>query len=129
MFATGAASRRTPASAMRPRLTRDDAEMLDTASLLLEMLLAGGGHGFARLDEIRRIAEYDELLPGLAAAREHSPPADRPAILASESVLHRIMYGPLDDRDLQDLRSSVKVLGLPRRLATISGQWAPPSSL
>ena len=127
--AGNAASRLTPALAMRPRLTRDDAEMLDSASLLLEMLLAGGGRGFARIEEIRRIAEYDELLPGLAAARERSHPADRPAILASESVLHRIMYGPLDNRDLQDLRSTVEVLGLPRRLATISGQWAPPSSL
>ncbi len=114
---------------MRPRLTRDDAEMLDSASLLLEMLLAGGGRSFARIEEIRRIAEYDELLPGLAAARERSHPADRPAIFASESVLHRIMYGPLDDRDLQDLRSTVEVLDLPRRLATISGQWLPPSSL
>ena len=61
-----------------PAISEDDAQTLHAASMLLRMLAKADLTTFADVDQVRQIAEYDELLPRLQAARKRVPVADRP---------------------------------------------------
>jgi len=110
-------------------ITRADAETLDATALLLEMLLSGDDRSFADVESIRRIIEYDELLAHLAATRGRLEPNLRPAMFAAESILWRIVHGPLSLDDLQELRQTVADSGLPAQLKAISRRWQPSGAL
>jgi hypothetical protein len=101
-------------------ITRGDVEAIDAAALLLEMLLVADDRSFVDLEEIRRIAEYDVLLPRLAAARGRLGAEDRPAVFAAESVLLRIVNGPISLRDMQELRETVRQCDLSSQLTGIT---------
>ena len=118
-----------PAVAVAPSLTtgplisREDAETMDAAALLLNMLLASGDRSFSDIEQIRRIAVYDELLSRLAEARGHLDANDRPTLFAAESVLLRIINGPVSSKDVQELRDMVRQSGLPAQLRSISARY------
>jgi anti-sigma factor RsiW len=97
-------------------LTSDAADALDSASRLMGMLAAGGATSFASAEQVRRIAEYDDLLPRLAGAREELAAADRAAVLAAESLLYRVVRGPISLGDLDEIRRTSTRLDLPQRL-------------
>ncbi|MDY7109587.1 MAG: zf-HC2 domain-containing protein [Planctomycetota bacterium] len=105
-----------------PPISRRDAETLDAAALLLEWLLAGDDDSFADIESIRRVAEYDGLPTRLAEARDRLAPADRPAVFAAESILWRIVHGPLSLDDVRDLRRTVSESDLAAKLEVMSGR-------
>ena len=110
-------------------LSRDDSETLDDVSRLMMMLAQAPDQSFVEVERIRRIAEYDRLLPRLARLRANLAPQDRTAVFAAESVLYRIVRGPLSMEDVQIMRDDVSRLELARRLEAIGNRWSPASSL
>ncbi|MCP3903293.1 MAG: zf-HC2 domain-containing protein [Planctomycetes bacterium] len=114
----------SPAVPILARIERDDAETLDMASLLLEMLLDESAETEPNLALIREIAEYDEVLPRLEIARHRIDPDDRPAILATELILRQVLdHETITDLVLQDLRDSVAESSLSERLSAVSSRW------
>jgi hypothetical protein len=106
-----------------PPISRTDAETLDGTALLLQLLLTGDDDSFAEIESIRRVAEYDELPARLAEARDRLAPSDRPAVFAAESILWRIVHGPLSLDDVRDLRRTVTESDLAAQLEAMSGRW------
>ena len=113
-----------PVAPIRP----DDADTLYAASLVLAMLAEADEETFRDIEHIRQIAEYDDLLTGLSRARDHLGAEDRPAVLAAESILLRLVRGPLSLDDLKGMRQTVATLGLSTQLDAMSDRW-PPASL
>lgn len=106
------------------RLSSDDSDTLYSASTLMEMLAQADLNTFSDVERIRRIAEYDNLLDRLAEARGHVSLVERPMVIAAESVLLRIVNGPLDISDLRTLNETVSRLDLAAELENISGVYA-----
>jgi hypothetical protein len=98
----------------------EDSQTLYAASTALEMLTQSDLHSFADAERIRRIATYDDLVDRLAETRQRLDPADRAPVLAAESVLVRIVNGPLDLKDLRELHHTVAQLDLPNQVQMIS---------
>jgi hypothetical protein len=113
----------------RPTINRDDAETIFATSQLMDMLEQADLGTFADVDRIRRVAEYDNILPRLAEARSNVPESDRPALLAAESLLLRIVRGPVDMDDLSMMRDTVARLDLSRQLGALSDTTPTSSSL
>jgi len=130
---SGASARRTKARAvdlnLAHALSRDDSETLDDVSRLMMMLVQSPDQSFVEVERIRRIAEYDRLLPRLAQLRANLAPPDRITVGAAESVLYRVVRGPLSTEDVQIMRDDVNRLELPSQLDAIGNRWSPASSL
>jgi hypothetical protein len=105
----------------RPQLSDVQSNALDTASLLLEMLVEADAGSFADVEHIRRIAEYEDLLAHLAATRESLPAEHRPAVFATEGVLLRIVNGPLSLADVRALKRTIEQTELPGQLDDLVG--------
>ena len=110
-------------------INREDAETLYATSNLLDTLNRADLSSFADVERIRQIAVYDDLLPRLAKVRANLSPAERPVVLAAESVLLRVVNGPLDLQDLRELHDTVAALDLSSEVGAISNRWQPASSL
>jgi len=110
-------------SSQRIPFLREDAETLDATALLVDRLIAARTDSFADLEQIRRIAEYDELLGRLEAARQRLEPRDRGIVLAAEGFLLRIIHGPINHEELQTLRMDLERAGLAQALRSIAGRW------
>ncbi len=110
-------------------LSRDDSETLDDVSRLMMMLAQSPDQSFVEVERIRRIAEYDRLLPRLARLRANLAPQDRTSVIAAESVLYRVVRGPVSSEDVREMRDTVSQLELARRLDAIGNRWSPASSL
>lgn len=117
------------ASHSRAQISRDDSDTLYAASNLLDMLAQSDVQNFSDVERIRQVAEYDNLLDRLADARMRLSASDRPAVLAAESVLLRIVQGPISLDDLRILHDTVASMGLPEQMVAISSRWSPASSL
>lgn len=115
--------------ARRDTMSREAAETLDTTGTLLAMLQNGNGEGFADVDYVRRITEYDDVLPRLADARRDLPPRDRTALLAAESVLYRVVQGPLSVDEVRELRNTIARLDLPAQIGAVTDERMKTSSL
>ena len=124
--AAPAASSAEPVGATRS-LPRDAAETFQSASMLLAMLQRGDDESFADVELVRRIAEYEELLPRMARAREVLPAAERQAVWAAESMLFRVVRGPLSLEDIREMRRDAARLDLQQRLEAL-GAGAPAES-
>lgn len=127
--ATSGASTVLRDAMLRPTISRDDAETLYATSQLMDMLEQADLSTFADVDRIRRVAEYDDILPRLAEARSNVAESDRPALLAAESLLIRIVRGPVDMDDLRLMRDTVAKLDLSQQLGSLSDTPTAPSSL
>ncbi len=110
-------------------LSRESAETIDAASMLLAMFEQGDDHSFSNVERVRRIAEYDDLLGRLADARDQLPAKDRPVIRAAESMLFRIVRGPLSLDDVKEMRHDIARLDLPKQIDAINGRMPTASSL
>jgi hypothetical protein len=110
-------------------LSMDDAQTLYAASNLLAMLGQADLSSFADIERIRRIAEYDDLLNRLADVRGRVSAVERPMVLAAESILLRIVNGPVDLSDARMMNDTVAALDLATQMESISGQWQIAPSL
>ncbi len=111
------------------RLSRNDAETIESVSLVLSILENADDRSFADVEQARRITEYEQLLPRLAAARGGVPIADRPLLLAAESMLYRVVRGPMNLDDVRELRNMIARLDLPDQINAITGIRVRPNSL
>ena len=93
------------------------------------MLSQTPDQSLVEVQRIRRIAEYDLLLMRIAQLRANLAPQDRIAVSAAESVLYRVVHGPLIIEDVQVMRDDVNQLGLPSQLDAIGNRLSPASSL
>ncbi len=107
-------------------LNEKDTRTLRSASALLEQLAAAETSSFRDVEIIRHNAERDGILDGLAAARANVQTAQRPTILAAESILLRIVRGPISQDDLKLMRADVQTLDLAAQLHGLTGE--PPSA-
>ncbi|HRP64245.1 MAG TPA: zf-HC2 domain-containing protein [Phycisphaerales bacterium] len=112
----------------RPVIAREDAETFYATSLVLEALADADLDSFADVERVRRITEFDELLPRLHQARYRVDAADRPAVLAAESLLVRVVQGPINADDVRILRDTVAQLQLSEEMGEMSLRWSAPSS-
>ncbi len=103
------------------------AETIESVSMVMAMLQHADDRSFADLEHVRRITEYEELLPRMAEIRSELPASDRPPILAAEAMLYRIIRGPVSLDDVRELRYTIARLNLAARIAAING-LAPSSS-
>lgn len=110
-------------------IDEEDAQTLYAASNLLAMLAQADLETFADVERIREIAEYDDLLARLAESRDRLSPQDRPAVLAAEAVLVRVVNGPLSTDDLRSLHNTVASLDLADQIEAISERGARATSL
>ena len=116
------------AMAQRGTLSIDDSDTLHAASVLLDLLADSDLRDFADIERAREIAVYDEMPQRLADVRSRLHPADRAAVMAAESILLRIVNGPLDMNDARLLRDSVASLNLAAQVGAIgSGRDAATS--
>jgi len=118
-----------PATFSHAPISRDDSDTLFAASNLLDILAQSDLQNFSDVERIRQVAEYDNLLGRLAEARNRLSPSDRPVVLAAESVLLRIVQGPVSLDDLRILHDTVTSMDLPEQVVAISSRWSPASSL
>jgi len=118
-----------PAPRAISSLTRDDAETLEGVSLLLAMVRMSDEDGFAGIERARQVIEYDELLPRLSVVRINLPAEDQPPVLAAESMLYRIVRGPLSVADVREMRRTISRLDLPQQIDAISGRRPSEASL
>jgi hypothetical protein len=107
----------------------DDAQTLYATSNLLAMLAHADLDTFADVERIREIAEYDDLLARLAESRDRLNAKDRPAVLAAESVLLRVVNGPLSTDDLRSLHNTVASLELADQIQAMSERGIRSTSL
>ena len=111
-------------------LSRDGVDTIESVSLVLAMLQNADDESFVDVEHARRFMEYEQLLPRLAVTRRQLSPGHKPVILAAESMLYRIVRGPLSLDDVRELRQTIARLDLPGRISAITGGRQPsPSSL
>jgi anti-sigma factor RsiW len=110
-------------------LTRDDAEALEGAALLLGMLDRADADDFGTVERVRAAIEYDELLPRLAVARADLPVEHRLTVLAAESVLYRVAGGPLSADDVGEIQDAIARMDLEQRIETLSDLRTSGASL
>lgn len=127
--AVRAASPSPQPALVKSGLPRPMTEALESTSLLLAMLTDGDDQSFADVENVRRVTEFEDLLPRLAEARQTLPAEDRPAVFAAESMLYRIARGPLSLDEVRELRSTIARLKLPSRLDEITGRGAKAVSI
>ena len=118
-----------PAPDVLEPIAEDDAQTLYATSNLLAMLAHADVNSFADVERIRAIAEYDDLLARLAESRDRLNVEDRPAVLAAESVLLRVVNGPLSTDDLLSLHNTVASLELADQIEAISERGSVATSL
>ena len=110
-------------------LSREDAETIESVSLVLSILENADDRSFADVEQARRITEYEQLLPRLAATRGVLPVADRPVLLAAEAMLYRVVRGPLNLDDVRELRNTIVRLDLPDQIEAITDSRVRSNSL
>jgi hypothetical protein len=115
--------------ALLSRLTREDAEALYFASILLDQLAASGQPDGDALQEVRRAAEYEGLVDRLARTQERLDVADRPVVLAAQALLYSLVRAPLEERGAQELREMAAGNDLAATLRAISDRRLVPQSL
>lgn len=109
------------------RLAHHDALALDTAAVVLDMLIATPPEDAIEIERMRRIVEYDQLLERLADARMRLPDADHPAVHAAEAILTRLLLVSPDATELRHLRETTQRLDLHQSLGAMSNRnWIQP---
>lgn len=106
--------------AHRAMISEADGDTLHAAALLLDMLADSDLTNFADVEQIRRIAIYDELPQRLADVRTRLRGTDRATVMAAESIVVRIVNGPIDMDDLRLLHETVASLNLATQIGAIS---------
>ena len=110
------------AAPLRSEISREDAVLLESTALFLEILAVRHEDSATDVDRLREIAIYEDLLPRLRNAWRRLDPSDRKIVSAAESVLDRITNGPSTAENVQDLRDTVDALDLPGELEKLSAR-------
>jgi len=110
-------------------LARDDRDTVYRVMLLLEMLSETEEDSLRTAEQMRQIAEYDGMLDKLAMARQRLDAADRAALFIAESILVRVVHGPVGLSDMREMRSMVDSYDLLGRLRGLSGDGDPDSTM
>ena len=117
-----------PAVIPSPELRLNDVEALDSAALLMEHLALAELHTFADVETIRQVALYEDLLTRLAEARQRVDGTDQSVVFAVETILLRVVHGPVSMDDLQQLRDFARDSALHDQLrALASGTRLEPA--
>jgi hypothetical protein len=110
----------------KPTLSREDEDVLYAVSSLLDTLVEETDESSMRVaEDMRRRIESDRVLERLGAARLRLQPQDQAVILAAESILYRIVYGPVSLADLREMRSAVQGLNITREIDRMIGKVNP----
>ncbi len=104
-------------------ISRAEADALYNVSLLMGILEDVDLASFSEIEQVRQVALVENLVERLAEARDGVVPSDRPALLAAEAVLVRLIEGPLDHADVRHLRETVGRLDLARSIGGITKRW------
>jgi len=111
---------------VKPTLSREDEDVLYATSSLLDTLVEDTDESSMRVaEDMRRRIESDRVLERLGAARLRLQPQDQAVILAAESILYRIVYGPVSLADLREMRSAVQGLNITREIDRMIGKVNP----
>ncbi|MBX3374375.1 MAG: zf-HC2 domain-containing protein [Phycisphaeraceae bacterium] len=113
------------AEAFRHSSLRTDLESLHAAAALIELLFDGDPEGrefqdFAMIQRAREISLYDDLAARLARVRLLLEPTDASMVIAMEGLLFRLVGGPLEREDLDEIAQIVQSLDLAARLRRIA---------
>ena len=100
-------------------LSNADVRTLHSVSLLMETLEQSDLNSFAEVERIRQITEYDELLPKLASMKQRLSASDRAVVRIAESILMRIVRGPVTEQVARELWSDASDLRLSESLHVI----------
>jgi hypothetical protein len=111
-----------------PTLSREDAQTLSFAAVLLRSVAAADPRSFEDIERVRAAIEYEDLLTDLARTRRMLAPEDWLPVMAAESVFVRIAMGPLDQDDVRTLRDLVRGMGLAQTIDAMSDRPAPGGS-
>jgi len=120
------------AAPMWPRATlseRDDLQSIDSAATWLELLAAAPQTSYAEFERLRRIAEYDELVPRLMRARAITPASHQEPLIRAESIILRFLSGPMEIQDVRELLALADVDRLKSSLRKIAELWTPNDPL
>ncbi len=101
-------------------LSDEDVQTLYSVSLLMETLADAELHNFAEVDRIRRITEYDELLPRINQTKQRLSAEDRAIVRVAESILLRIVRGPVTETVARELWSDASKFELAEALQAMS---------
>lgn len=93
--------------------------VLRATEAVVEMLLLARADTFEDVEWLREVVEYDELTPRLADARRRLPATAAPALLAAESVLLRLVQGPLESADVRRLQAAIAESDLVAQLRAV----------
>lgn len=110
-------------------LTSEDVRTLHSVSLVMETLELADLNSFAEVERIRRITEYDELLPRLEELKPRLSAADRAAVRIAESILLRIVRGPITEQSARELRADASDFGLSQSLHAIGNRFEAQPTL
>lgn len=103
----------------KPTIAPADAETLRNTAMVLGMLADSDLTTFKDVERVREIAAYDNLPQRLADVRSRLRPADRAVVMAAESIILRIVNGPMDLNDLRLLHDTVASMNLAKQVGTI----------
>lgn len=104
------------------RLRRSDEETLFHLAELLERLEAFDGGSMKIVDDLRRTIESEGLIDSVARTRQRLPDEQRFSIYAAESILWRLVNGPVDEGDVGEMHQMMQSLDLVSRIDRISGR-------
>lgn len=110
----------TPTLATTAVLSRDDADALYFASVLLGMLAAPE----VDLEQVRAAVEYDRLLPKLRSISDQLSSSERASLLAAEALLVRVVDDSVRRQDLDSIRETTDDLDLVQTLELVSNRWS-----
>lgn len=104
------------------RLRRDDEETLIHLAELLEQLEAFDGGSMKIVDDLRRTIESEDLIARVDRTRQRLAEEQRFSIYAAESILWRLVNGPVDEGDVGEMHQMMQSLDLVSRIDRISGR-------
>lgn len=87
-------------------LADDDLATVDAAARMLRLLREADVTAFSDVEQVRRLTVADNLLERLARLKPRLDSSDLPAVFAAESMLWRVVNGPISLDDLRDLRDA-----------------------
>lgn len=105
--------------AKRPAISDADSDTLHNTAVLLDTLADSDLTSFSDVERVRAIATYDELPQRLADLRPRLRANDRATVMAAESILLRIVNGPIDLVDLRLLRDTATSMQLATQIGAI----------
>ena len=113
----------------QPRLFRDDKDTLHRVAEVLEMLIDFEGGSLKTAEEMRKIIELENLLSRSEIARGRIAAEHQFTLLNAESILYRIVYGPIAEFDLREMRDAARTVDLIGRIDRLSGRKNLDSSM